>query len=96
MILMGTDPDDDTETLVPAADTTGAVRPFGLTRATAVPPLRSQVPDTLTICAEQQITVTENGTPFILEPTMATTINTTTETVEDGQKWDDNEGDDED
>jgi putative ATP-grasp target RiPP len=96
MVLMGTDPDDDTKTLVPAVNMSGIARPFGLTRATAVPPLRSQVPDTLTICPEQQITVTELGVPFILEPTMATTINTTTETVEDGQKWDDDEGDDSD
>ncbi len=76
--------------LVPAVHT----RPFGLSRAIPSPDRRAMVPDDLTVCPERQITLTADGSPFIHTPNMKTAVNTTSETVEDGQKWDDDEGTD--
>lgn len=69
-------------------------RPFGLTRATPLAPTDVEIPATLTVCPIRQITVTENGIPFILAPSMETTIQTVVKTKEDNQVWDDEEGTD--
>ncbi|GEB54373.1 MULTISPECIES: putative ATP-grasp-modified RiPP [Streptomyces] len=65
---------------------TEPVRPFGLTKA--VPVKVIEIPKdepALTLCPERQISVTEDGTPFIHEPSMATSLTTQQQTQEDSQ-----------
>ncbi|MGW7578275.1 putative ATP-grasp-modified RiPP [Streptomyces sp. NPDC054765] len=75
-----------TTTPAPAGPASISVRPFGLTKA--VPVTVSDIPQglpVLTLCPDRQISVTENGTPFIHKPSMATALTTVQETREDHQ-----------
>ncbi|MEU3191456.1 putative ATP-grasp-modified RiPP [Streptomyces sp. NPDC006992] len=72
--------------------------PFGLTRALPVtPPAARDWPGALAYSPQQQLTVVEDtGVPFIDTPSMATSIQTVTQTREDSQIFDDNQGTDND
>lgn len=91
-----------TITSKPAEDTSipamasGAVRPFGLTRAVPAVVRPADVAPVLTLCSHRQVSVTEDGNPFVHAPFMATAVTTTTQTREDSQVWDDNGGTDSD
>lgn len=74
----------------------GTVRPFGLTKA--LPVSRSPIEDEewaqgLSLCPERQITVTQDGEPFIDATSMKTHTITTSTTVEDMQRFTDREND---
>lgn len=61
-------------------------RPFGLTKAVPVDIAdASEAAPALTLCSERQISVTDDGTPFIHEPSMGTALTTVQETREDSQ-----------
>ena len=60
------------------------VRPFGLSRAVPVRPAAEVLP-ALTLCPDRQISVTQDGKPFIFEPHMASSFTTTAQTQEDHQ-----------
>ncbi len=72
----------------------GYVVPFGIT--TALPIDRHPEADLsgLTLCPDRQVSLAANGEPFLHAPSMATSIETVTTTVEDMQTFDDNEGTD--
>lgn len=76
---------------------TATLIPFGLSRALPVqsPDPRSW-PGTVTYCPQQQLNIVTEGTPFIDSPSMATSIQTVTQTREDSQIFDDNQGTDSD
>lgn len=74
--------------------TPARVRPFGLT--TAIPALAEavRVPAAgLTLCPQQQVTVTADGEPFIAAPSMKSAFETTYQTREDSQLADDTDND---
>lgn len=73
-------------------DEVSPVRPFGLIRAVPVAPVRSALPS-LALCPTRQISVTEQGTPYINEPSLASQFETVTQTREDSQLADDKEND---
>ncbi|KPC87376.1 hypothetical protein ADL27_43405 [Streptomyces sp. NRRL F-6602] len=78
--------------------TTMTTLPFGLTQALPVeaPAARTWL-GALSYCPEQQLTVvTRTGTPFIDSPSMASEIQTVTQTRHDSQIFDDNGGTDKD
>ncbi|MFD9813698.1 putative ATP-grasp-modified RiPP [Streptomyces sp. NPDC059080] len=70
-----------------AAGPRDSVRPFGLTKAVpvTVTDTPADLPPVLTLCPDRQISVTKDGTPFIHEPSMATSLTTTQQTQEDSQ-----------
>jgi putative ATP-grasp target RiPP len=68
------------------------IRPFGLTRAVPVRPVAHPRP-ALTLCPDQQINITEQGVPFVFEPSMATALTTTAQTLEDHQLDEETEND---
>ena len=70
------------------------VRPFGLTRAVPAVVKPADTAPVLNLCPNQQLSITEDGNPFIHTPSMATSITTTTQTREDSQVWSDNGGTD--
>jgi putative ATP-grasp target RiPP len=74
----------------------GAMLPFGLTRALPVVPglPHRDWPGELSYCPRRQLTITQDGTPFIDTPSMATEIKSVTQTQEDSQIWDDDGGTD--
>ncbi|WP_019549377.1 putative ATP-grasp-modified RiPP [Streptomyces sulphureus] len=62
------------------------LRPFGLTKAVPVTaPDTATTAPVLTLCPERQISVTEDGIPFIHEPSMASEFMTKQQTREDSQ-----------
>ena len=71
------------------------LRPFGLTKAVpvTVTDTPADLPPVLTLCLDRQISVTEDGVPFIHEPSMATALTTTQQTQEDSQLDTSNEND---
>ncbi len=74
--------------------TSGTVRPFGLTRAVPAVVNPADAAPALTLCPQRQVSIAENGQPFVHTPSMATAITTTTQTREDGQVWTDQGGTD--
>ncbi|BBB00558.1 hypothetical protein RVR_10557 [Actinacidiphila reveromycinica] len=60
------------------------VRPFGLTQAVPVRPVSDPLP-ALTLCPERQISITEDGVPFVFEPRMSSAFETVAQTQEDHQ-----------
>ncbi len=78
-----------------ATDPLAGALPFGVTRALPVapPPARSW-PGPLSYCPTQQVTVTQDGTPFVDAPSMGSSVQTVTQTREDSQIFDDNGGTD--
>ncbi|SFC44741.1 putative ATP-grasp-modified RiPP [Streptomyces aidingensis] len=80
----------------PAADTDESVVPFGITTAIPANPRAVGSVEELSLCPERQITVTQDGVPFISTPSMASSFDTVVQTQEDMQVWDDDEGTDED
>ena len=60
------------------------IRPFGLSRAVPVRHVAEPRP-VLTLCPDRQISITENGTPFVFEPSMKTALTTKAQTQEDHQ-----------
>ncbi|MGI5531431.1 putative ATP-grasp-modified RiPP [Streptomyces syringium] len=77
------------------ADTGGlatAVRPFGLTKAVPVT-CNGFVLPALSLCPQRQVSVTEAGTPFIHEPSMASKFETVSQTKEDNQLATDKDND---
>ncbi|MCC3768178.1 putative ATP-grasp-modified RiPP [Streptomyces sp. UNOC14_S4] len=72
----------------------GSVRPFGLSTALPARPAQDgDITAALSLCPVRQITVTEDGRPFIHTPSMKSKLKTTTQTVEDMQLATDNEDD---
>lgn len=69
-----------------------ALRPFGLTTAVPVRPVSVPLPK-LTLCPERQINITEEGQPFVFEPSMASQFSTTAQTQEDHQLDEETEND---
>lgn len=65
-------------------NTAPTIRPFGLTTAVPVRPVAEPLP-TLTLCPKQQINLTEDGVPFIFEPSMKSAFETVAQTQEDHQ-----------
>lgn len=78
-------------------DATGTVLPFGISRALPVErPAVKNLP-TVTYCPERQLSLfADTGEPFIHAPSMASEFETLTQTQEDMQLFDDNEGTDND
>lgn len=76
--------------------TTLAVEPFGLSRAIPVEQPKARTwPGPLSYSPEKQLTVVEEtGVPFIDTPSMASEIQTVTQTREDSQLFDDDGGTD--
>ncbi|MEU8473779.1 putative ATP-grasp-modified RiPP [Streptomyces hygroscopicus] len=74
------------------AQTRPAVRPFGLSKAVPVADETLILP-ALRLCPERQISVTTDGTPFIHEPSMKTSMETVTQTREDSQLATDKDND---
>ncbi|KUJ69703.1 hypothetical protein ACZ90_10080 [Streptomyces albus subsp. albus] len=70
----------------------GTVRPFGLSKAVPVAE-ESVVLPALTLCPRRQISVTENGTPFINTPSMKSAFITQSQTKEDSQLATDRDND---
>ncbi|MDH6579524.1 putative ATP-grasp-modified RiPP [Kitasatospora sp. MAP5-34] len=67
------------------------VRPFGLTRAVPIVSREEDVIPPLTLCPDRQLSLTEEGTPFIHEPSMTTQSSSPTSytTTTDHQQWPD-------
>jgi putative ATP-grasp target RiPP len=78
--------------------TTTETLPFGLTRALRVEPTAARTwPGTVAYCPQQQLNIVAGtGQPFIDTPSMATSVQTVTQTREDSQIFDDNQGTDND
>lgn len=70
-----------------------AVRPFGLTRAVPAVANPKDIGPALTLCPERQISVIEDGTPFIHAPSMKSSFKTQSQTKEDNQLATDNDTD---
>lgn len=79
-------------TLTPSS----TARPFGLTKAVPATVRSADVAPVLALCPQRQVSVTEDGEPFIHAPSMATAVTTTTQTREDSQVWTDQGGTDSD
>ncbi|MEV3870091.1 putative ATP-grasp-modified RiPP [Streptomyces sp. NPDC049906] len=73
----------------------GTVRPFGLTTALPIRNAEGDADTTtpLSLCPTRQITVTEDGQPFIHAPSMKTAFTSQTQTREDMQLATDTEND---
>jgi putative ATP-grasp target RiPP len=77
--------------------TTNTTRPFGVRCAIPARPTTAQdIAPPLALCPDRQISVLETGQPYVHTPSMGTSIQTTTQTREDGQVWSDDEGTDSD
>ncbi|WFB06424.1 putative ATP-grasp-modified RiPP [Streptomyces sp. LX-29] len=77
----------------PPRSTVSTVRPFGLTRAVPVAADPKDVGPALTLCPVLQISVTEDGTPFIHAPSMKSAFLTKSQTKEDNQLATDTDND---
>lgn len=90
-------------TLFPYPSNTGmgteaeTVVPFGITKALPIsrPQIDSRVWD-MKLCPRRQVSLTEDGEPFVHAPSMGSTFTTISDTVEDMQVFTDNEGTDND
>ncbi|MGY0459761.1 putative ATP-grasp-modified RiPP [Kitasatospora sp. cg17-2] len=78
---------------VEAVEPVRATRPFGLTRAVPVVPVRDEILHTLTLCPERQVSITPDHEVFVHAPSMTTqgTGQTTYVTTTDHQTWNDND-----
>ncbi|MGW1275509.1 putative ATP-grasp-modified RiPP [Streptomyces tsukubensis] len=69
------------------------VRPFGLALTTPVTGPAGEIPGPLSFCPERQITVTDDGQPFIHAPSMKSAFKTQSQTREDMQLSTDKDND---
>lgn len=60
-------------------------RPFGLTLAEPVLTASDEPTNTLAFCPERQVTITDDGRPFIHAPSMKSAFKTVSQTREDMQ-----------
>lgn len=77
------------------AEASGTVLPFGITKALPVESPQADKLPILTYCPDRQLSlVADTGEPFVHAPSMGSSIQTTTQTQEDMQIFDDNGGQD--
>ncbi|MEU3602665.1 putative ATP-grasp-modified RiPP [Streptomyces sp. NPDC006798] len=68
-----------------AAPAAAPVRPFGLALAVPFPAPAEELAGPLSFCPDRQVTVTDDGQPFIHAPSMKTAFKSQSQTREDMQ-----------